>query len=326
MSRAEHTSLAAFYFVGQTALAVLVFSGCASDRSHMGATDASSMQDTSSMSDASTDGGAGGVENTSALCSDGVSNDDDAYVDCDDRDCCDVVSTCAASTYCGRTGGGGENTLPLCSDSADNDGDVYVDCEDRDCCAVRTDCSLSTYCGTHPVAHDVEAGATACMNGTDDDTDGHADCEDVGCCSVLDCEGGTACNPNFCLDGTAEVYQRMLPATTESGPAYTETVTTSGVGSAVSMDIGSMHARIHPRSAATPYTTTCTAFLGDTMMDLDCAATITQQIWSASGATTAPCGHFRGELRISNPTAGWFSRYVFSQNVPFTESGAELMP
>lgn len=107
----------------------------------------------------------------------------------------------------------------------------------------------------------------------------------------------------------AEVYQRMLPATTESGPAYTETVTTSGVGSAVWMDIGSMHAQIDPRSAPTPYTTTCSAFLGETMMDLDCAATITQQIWSTSGANTAPYrsgrrAHAVGSIRPDRPGLG----------------------
>ena len=40
-----------------------------------------------------------GPENTVAACSDGCSNDGDAYTDCDDYDCCNVV-TCAKGTAC----------------------------------------------------------------------------------------------------------------------------------------------------------------------------------------------------------------------------------
>jgi hypothetical protein len=40
-----------------------------------------------------------GPENTAAACSDGCSNDGDAYIDCNDYDCCDVV-TCAKGTTC----------------------------------------------------------------------------------------------------------------------------------------------------------------------------------------------------------------------------------
>jgi hypothetical protein len=38
-------------------------------------------------------------ENTLALCSDGISNDADAYIDCDDYDCCGV-RTCPSGTAC----------------------------------------------------------------------------------------------------------------------------------------------------------------------------------------------------------------------------------
>lgn len=55
-----------------------------------------------------------GPENTPPLCSDGCSNDGDLYVDCDDRDCCDVVSGCDATTYCGgmRDAGARDDALP----------------------------------------------------------------------------------------------------------------------------------------------------------------------------------------------------------------------
>ncbi len=42
----------------------------------------------------------GGGENSQAACSDGCSNDDDSYIDCEDYDCCDVVA-CGPGTACG---------------------------------------------------------------------------------------------------------------------------------------------------------------------------------------------------------------------------------
>ncbi|MDW8245389.1 MAG: hypothetical protein RMJ84_02320, partial [Sandaracinaceae bacterium] len=44
-------------------------------------------------------------ENTVEACTDGVSNDCDRFIDCEDRDCCGVVS-CGPTTYCGRWDGG----------------------------------------------------------------------------------------------------------------------------------------------------------------------------------------------------------------------------
>ena len=47
-------------------------------------------------------GGSSGVENTDALCSDGIDNDNDGYIDCFDQDCCGpgltVCSQCPPST------------------------------------------------------------------------------------------------------------------------------------------------------------------------------------------------------------------------------------
>lgn len=51
------------------------------------------------------DGHAGcaeGPENTPAACTDGCSNDGDAYIDCDDFNCCDVVA-CPPTSSCGAT-------------------------------------------------------------------------------------------------------------------------------------------------------------------------------------------------------------------------------
>ena len=41
-----------------------------------------------------------GPEASEATCSDGCSNDDDSYIDCEDYDCCDVVA-CGPGTACG---------------------------------------------------------------------------------------------------------------------------------------------------------------------------------------------------------------------------------
>ncbi len=81
------------------------------------------------------------AENTDALCSDGISNDGDRFVDCDDFDCSQnpKVTVCRSS--------GVENTNALCSDGVSNDGDRFVDCDDFDC----SDNPAVTVCGDGPV-------------------------------------------------------------------------------------------------------------------------------------------------------------------------------
>lgn len=66
------------------------------------------------------------AEETNASCSDGIDNDDDGHVDCDDFGCSrnPAVTVCSAPP---------EDTIALCSDGIDNDGDGYVDCDDYDC-------------------------------------------------------------------------------------------------------------------------------------------------------------------------------------------------
>ena len=64
-------------------------------------------------------GGSGGE-----VCDDGIDNDGDGYIDCDDFDC----PPCE----------GGE----VCDDGIDNDGDGYIDCDDFDCnCAGEGSCA-----------------------------------------------------------------------------------------------------------------------------------------------------------------------------------------
>ncbi len=81
------------------------------------------------------------AENTAELCSDGISNDGDRYIDCDDYDCaafcgatcdpaCETGFTCQNGTCVAV---GTENTDALCHDGVSNDGDNYIDCDDFDC-------------------------------------------------------------------------------------------------------------------------------------------------------------------------------------------------
>ena len=51
------------------------------------------------------------------ICSDGIDNDGDGFIDCDDTDC-DSDSKCS---------------VEICNDGIDNDGDGFTDCDDTDC-------------------------------------------------------------------------------------------------------------------------------------------------------------------------------------------------
>ena len=121
-------------------------------------------------SDDGGDNGTGGTD-AEAVCDDGVDNDEDGDVDCDDSDC-------ASDAAC--TGGG---ETEVCTDGIDNDGDGAIDCDDSDCA-------------------DDAACATAdevCDDGEDNDGDGDVDCDDA------DCDGDDACEitpeDEICDDG-----------------------------------------------------------------------------------------------------------------------------
>jgi hypothetical protein len=146
-------------------------------------------------------GASGGSENTVALCTDGIDNDGDKFIDCEDKNCCGVV-TCDPATYCGKQGAGGsgaggssggsENTVALCTDGIDNDGDKFIDCEDKNCCGVVT-CDPATYCGKQGTGGAGGASGSGentvalCSDGIDNDGNKYIDCDDKGCCGVVDC-------------------------------------------------------------------------------------------------------------------------------------------
>lgn len=56
-------------------------------------------------------------QNQVEICNDGIDNDNDGFIDCDDFDC-DSDPNCA---------------IEICDDGIDNDNDGFIDCDDIDC-------------------------------------------------------------------------------------------------------------------------------------------------------------------------------------------------
>ncbi len=126
-------------------------------------------------------------------CTNGIDDDGDGRIDCDDPDC------------------QGENACPLppedCTNSADDDGDGRADCADADC-FTHADCRNALENCTNGIDDDYDdfadcadadclgqPGCAAsqdenCANGKDDDKDGYADCTDPLCRTVAACHPG----------------------------------------------------------------------------------------------------------------------------------------
>jgi hypothetical protein len=135
-----------------------------------------------------------GMENTAAACMDGIDNDCNGFVDCNDFAC---SRNNPAVTHCGDAGAGrtdrgpctpmgAENTASACGDRIDNDCDGFVDCNDFDCS--RNNPAVTT-CGDAGATGDrgactpsgAENTSAACMDGVDNDCDGFTDCMDFDC-------------------------------------------------------------------------------------------------------------------------------------------------
>jgi endonuclease I len=133
------------------------------------------------------------LEDSDRACEDGLDNDEDGYIDCEDYDC----SRDPAVTVCGEPPEL-EDTDDECEDGLDNDEDGYIDCADFDC---TRDPDISV-CRSAP--EDTDA---ACDDGLDNDRDGRVDCEDVDCVrdpAVTACRGedmGNENTPERCRDG-----------------------------------------------------------------------------------------------------------------------------
>jgi hypothetical protein len=144
-----------------------------------------------------------GCTDEAEICDDGVDNDGDSFVDCDDADC-------YSSPACG-------GTSEVCNDGVDNDNDGYTDCDDADCsqdtacqgsndeiCDNGTDDDGNFLCDCVDIfacfmeCMLVPGEETDCTDGLDDDQDCLVDCDDSDCSSDPAC-GGT---PEVCDNGT----------------------------------------------------------------------------------------------------------------------------
>jgi hypothetical protein len=151
--------------------------------------------------------------NGTETCADGLDNNCDGNIDCDD-------SVCAASPQCGEiscTDGldddsdgfidcldsecvGTWQCTELCTDQKDNDADGLYDCEDDDC-ATNSNCFESDCndfgdndgnglvdCEDPTCASSASCGEISCTDGVDNDGDGGTDCDDSECGAEPTCQ------------------------------------------------------------------------------------------------------------------------------------------
>ena len=98
-------------------------------------------------------------------CTDGIDNDGDGLIDCDDSVDCGDDPACTEPPP----------DSEICDDGVDNDGDGQIDCNDSDC-------------GDDPVCDEPPSDPEICDDGIDNDGDGLTDCADR-----LDCRQDPAC-------------------------------------------------------------------------------------------------------------------------------------
>ena len=150
------------------------------------------------------EGGESGMtqkENTIKACTDGIDNDADTLVDCNDPDCQDKGSNgqngpgatvCVPCSIDGKNcfTGFAEDNEYSCSDGIDNDGDSYTDCGDRSC-------QNTVYCCP---SSSPENTLEACSDGVDNDCNGYIDCNDNSCKKSTDPDVKTYCQAKICGD------------------------------------------------------------------------------------------------------------------------------
>ena len=163
-----------------------------------------------------------GVEN----CSNGIDDDGDTLVDCDDPDCdaCVVdVYGCTDSSATNynalATVDNGSCTYPpgsdpeICDNGLDDDGDTFVDCYDSECryfisCIDEVYGCADSSATNYNVLVTIDDGSCTyppgsfseiCDNGLDDDGDTLVDCRDPDCSGFASCSGSGG-DPE-CSDG-----------------------------------------------------------------------------------------------------------------------------
>ncbi len=154
---------------------------------------------------------------TGAKCGDGIDDDCDGLIDCEDPDCQDKGSggqacdgrghTCSAAiagasscSVCAGNGGAAQAVETDCADGKDNDCDGLVDCADPDCATAWAVCTATGKTCNPTTASCVCQGPEAakelsCGDGQDNDCDGKIDCADPDCASVACTAFGSVCSP-----------------------------------------------------------------------------------------------------------------------------------
>ncbi len=161
-----------------------------------------------------------GSENSNAACGDGVDNDCDGFIDCNDFDCSrnSMVTVCGASdagTRCDA--GGSENTSATCGDGIDNDCDGFIDCNDFSCrtCGITAcvrDGGVTLRDGGVCTCRGEESSNAACGDGVDNDCNGFVDCNDFSCSRS---DGGTV---TVCgTDASADVSSADVSSSSDLG-------------------------------------------------------------------------------------------------------------
>jgi len=118
----------------------------------------------------------GGCKNGACLpyetsCSDGVDNDDDNLIDCNDPDCIDDPACVVEEEEY-------EEEYEICDDGIDNDGNTFIDCDDPKC---------KNYGGCIGAPSKVDYPPEICNDGIDNDGDEKIDCEDLDCSNAENC-------------------------------------------------------------------------------------------------------------------------------------------
>ena len=146
---------------------------------------------------------AGEDENTLEACSDGVDNDGDSYVDCDDFDCTGSSAPPEVIQYCdewaaSRPDESSESTRELCSNGIDDDEDGFTDCMDYSCTDAGRGATADAieYCSSI-----MEVTFESCTDGIDNDGNGYTDCEDFSCSEADDAEVRVACQESVWRPG-----------------------------------------------------------------------------------------------------------------------------
>jgi len=152
------------------------------------------------MASAIWQGGGGGCEPVPEVCNDGIDNDCDLQVDCDD-------SQCGDDPFCVLI------EWPLCFDGLDNDDDGLTDCEDRTDCdneqGDTTNCGIGVCANTGFIEckngaqidsctplPPQENNELSCFDGLDNDCNAQPDCADANCDGALGAP--TTCGVGVC--------------------------------------------------------------------------------------------------------------------------------